>query len=136
MQDITLKWISDNIEFLLVLCAGAYGIYRGAKKAIKDMLRDEFKNLGDKITNLEAKVADLEGKVDTNDAELGQKIDELNMHTCKNFIMRYLSDIERGVIPNEIERERFSEEWDYYTKNGGNSYLKEWYKQLSDKGWL
>ena len=136
MEDLTLKWISENIEFLLVLAAGIYAIYRGVKKGVKDMLKPELDALGEKITNVGNKVGELETKVDEDNAALGAKIDELHMHNCKNFLIRYMSDVERGVAIHEAERERFSEEWDYYTAHDGNSYLKTWYNKLSAKGYL
>lgn len=136
MEDLTLKWVSDNIEFLLVLCAGIYAIYRGVKKGVKDMLKAEFDTLGDKIDAVDTKVTELEEKVDSDNTALGAKIDELHMHNTKNFLIRYMSDVERGVLIHEAERERFSEEWDYYTKHDGNSYLKTWYNKLEAKGYL
>lgn len=136
MQDITLRWISDNITFLIALAGGIYAIYRGVKKGVKDMLKTEFDNLGEKISNVETKVTDLEGKVDADNASLSEKIDELRMHNTKSFLIRYMSDVERGVMIHEAERERFAEEWDYYISKDGNSYLKAWYNKLEAKGYL
>lgn len=129
MMDVTLGQAGETLLWLAAIIAGILALYKLLKDAIKKILEEEFKSLRTDIGNLKK-------QVETNDAELSQKIDELSMGTCKNFITRYLSDVERGVLVGEIEKERFSEEWDYYTKHDGNSYIKSWYKKLEDKGFL
>ena len=136
MSELTLGFISDEIAFILVFCGGLYAVYRGIKSAVKKLFKEEFEGFNKRIEGLETKISDLETQVQESDAELGEKIDKLNMHNCKNFLVRFLSDVERGAVISEVERERFAEEWDFYTKHGGNSYLKNWYDKLQKKGWL
>jgi len=111
MGDLTLRWISDNIAFILVLCGGLYAIYKGVKNAIKKLLEDEFK-------------------------ALYERIDSIDMETTKNFLVRYLADVEKGAVMTEIESERFWEQYEHYLKMDGNSYVKEWVAKLQKKGWL
>ena len=118
MEDVTLKWIADNIEFLLVFCAGIYAVYRGISRGIRRMLEEEFKALNKRID-------DIEGRT---------KI--LDMETTKNFLVRYLADIEKGAIMAEIESQRFWEQYEHYLRMEGNSYIKEWVAKLQKKGWL
>ena len=57
------------------------------------------------------------------------KIDYLDEGQCKNYMSRYLKDVENGVKMDETEKERFWEIYDHYTKpkcDGGlglNSYF-------------
>lgn len=116
--DLTLKWISDNIGFILVLCGGMYAIYKGVKSAIKKLLEDEFEALNKRIEGLEAQTK------------------SIDMETTKNFLVRYLADVEKGSVMTEIESERFWEQYEHYLKMDGNSYIKEWVAKLQKKGWL
>ncbi len=129
MQDITLGAAGETILWIVAIIGGLAGLYRFLKSAIKKILQEEFKTINKSI-------ADLSNNVTESDKALADKIDALNMQTCKNFITRYLSDVERGVAVGEIEKERFAEEWDYYVNHDGNSYIKAWYKRLESKGFL
>jgi len=129
MGNLTFQWLSDNIVFIVGLAGGLYAIYKGIKAAIEKMLAGEFKSLHDGLGNLQAEVK-------ASDEALGVKIDKLDMHTCKNFIVRFLSDVERGSMITEPEKQRFFEEYDHYVNIGGNSYVKEWYERLRKKGLL
>lgn len=65
-----------------------------------------------------------------------KSVNEVNMNYIKSFLVSILSSAERGENLTEIERLRFSEEYDYYINHDGNSYIKEWYKRLHEQGVL
>lgn len=111
MQSLTLQRIYDNIVFIVALCGGMYAIYRGVKRGIKKLLEEEFE-------------------------ALNKRIDSIDMETTKNFLVRFLADVEKGTVVTEIERERFWEQYEHYLKMDGNSYVKEWVAKLQKKGWL
>ena len=69
-------------------------------------------------------------------ADIKKDIADVNMNHVKSFLVRILSSVDRGEHLTDIERLRFSEEYDYYISHDGNSYIKEWYKRLHDKGLL
>lgn len=69
-------------------------------------------------------------------ADIKKDIADVNMNHVKSFLVRILSSVDRGEHLTDIERLRFSEEYDYYINHDGNSYIKEWYKRLHDKGLL
>lgn len=118
MEKMTLEWIYDNIVFLVALCGGCYAIYRGVKRGIKKLLEDEFKALNKRIDDIEAQTK------------------SIDMETTKNFLVRFLADVEKGGMLTEIESERFWEQYEHYLKMDGNSYIKEWVAKLQKKGWL
>lgn len=118
MGKMTLEWIYDNIIFLVALCGGCYAIYRGVKRGIKKLLEEEFEALNKRIDSIEAQTK------------------SIDMETTKNFLVRFLADVEKGAAMTEIESERFWEQYEQYLKMDGNSYVKEWVAKLQKKGWL
>lgn len=118
MEKMTLEWIYDNIVFLVALCGGCYAIYRGVKRGIKKLLEEEFEALNKRIDDIE------------------DQTKSIDMETTKNFIVRFLADVEKGAMITEIETERFWEQYEHYLKMDGNSYIKEWVAKLQKKGWL
>ena len=65
-----------------------------------------------------------------------KSVNEVNMNYIKTFLVSTLSSAERGENLTEIDRLRFSEEYDYYINHDGNSYVKDWYKRLHEQGVL
>ncbi len=118
MGKMTLEWIYDNIVFLVALCGGCYAIYRGVKRGIKKLLEEEFEALNKRIDSIESQTK------------------SIDMETTKNFLVRFLADVEKGGMMTEIETERFWEQYEHYLKMDGNSYVKEWVAKLQKKGWL
>ena len=63
-----------------------------------------------------------------------QKIDNLELITDKNFLVRFLSDVEQGQVIDEIEWERFYETYKRYHDLGGNSYIDHKVEKLKKEG--
>lgn len=57
--------------------------------------------------------------------ELTEDTQQLRLSVCKNYIVRFLADIEQGQAVDEVEKQRFYENYDLYISLGGNSYLKD-----------
>ena len=60
----------------------------------------------------------------------------LSLDNAKNYLVPFLSKVERGEAVDEIELERFHEEYTFYTNNGGNSYIKSRVAKLQKEGKL
>jgi len=118
MQDITIGAFGSTLLWIVSICGGIGVLYKLLRDAIKKMLEEEFKSLNNKI--------------DTVD----KKIDNVDKETCKNFLVRFLADIERGEFIAEAEKQRFWEEYEHYIKSGGNSYVKEWVDKIKKEGKL
>jgi len=65
---------------------------------------------------------------------INQKIDNLELITDKNFLVRFLSDVEQGSQIDEIEWERFYETYKRYHDLGGNSYIDHKVEKLKKEG--
>lgn len=60
----------------------------------------------------------------------------LSLDNAKNYLVPFLSKVERGEPCDEIELERFHEEYQFYTEHGGNSYIKSRVNKLQKEGKL
>ena len=60
----------------------------------------------------------------------------LSLDNAKNYLVPFLSKVERGEAVDEIELERFHEEYTFYTNHGGNSYVKSRVAKLQKEGKL
>ena len=58
------------------------------------------------------------------------------LDNAKNYLVPFLSKVERGEPYDDIEMERFHEEYELYTDNGGNSYIKSRVDKLKKEGKL
>lgn len=69
---------------------------------------------------------------------LSKDISEVDMSQCKNFLVRFLADIEQGNEIDEVELQRFWEVYEHYTspKLKGNSYVQEKVEKLKKSGKL
>lgn len=70
----------------------------------------------------------LKKQVDKTLKPIQDSIKELDVSQCKNFLVRFLADIEQGNEIDEVERERAYEIYDHYTNDlKQNSYIhKRW----------
>ena len=60
----------------------------------------------------------------------------LSLDNAKNYLVPFLSKVERGEPCDEIELERFHEEYQFYVSHGGNSYVKSRVEKLQKAGKL
>ena len=119
IQDITLEEISIAILFIVGLIGGVNYLKNAIKDALQKLLEDQFKDVNKKLDDLQ------------------KNITKLDTQSTKNFLVRYLADIEREDNIFDTERQRFWEEYDHYTDDlGENSYIKEWVGKLKKDGKL
>jgi hypothetical protein len=121
IRDLTLEQISLIIVFILGLYAGVKQLRKEIKEAISESLKDQFDQINGKLSDMQ------------------HKMDKIDEQACKNFLVRYLADIERGVPIYDDEKSRFWEEYDHYinpNEINGNSYIKEWVARLKEEGKL
>lgn len=123
LQKLTLEQLSIAIIFIGSLIAGI----KYLKKELEDCLKDFLEKLLDK------QFKDVNDKLDTMQSSLRT----LDVQATKNFLVRYLADIERGEHIYDSEKQRFWEEYDHYIKDlGENSFIKEWVARLKEDGKL
>ena len=118
MEQITLGQIGLAITFLVGLIGGIGYIKKHVQTWINDTLKDQFASIDAKIQHLD------------------DKMEGIDVATCKNFLVARLSEVEKGIPMDEIELERFWEQYEHYSKHGGNSYIKNKVDDLKERGLL
>ena len=68
--------------------------------------------------------------------EINSKLKELELNSDKNFLVRFLCDVEQGNVIFEVEIERFYETYERYHSLGGNSYIDYQFDKLKKEGKL
>lgn len=118
MQNVTLGEFSGWITLIAGLIIGTGAIYKALKNIITKMLETEFENVNKKLD------------------DLNERIETVDVETCKNFLVARLAELEKGLQMDEIEKERFYEQYDHYKEKGGNSYIKRKVDAMETEGKL
>ena len=66
---------------------------------------------------------------------INNKIDNVDMNSTKNFLVRCIADMERHEI-DQVTKMRFYEQFEHYQKLGGNSYITSEVERLKKEGKL
>ncbi len=123
IQNLTLEQISAALLFIVALIGGVKYLKKEIRNGIKEFLNKE----------LDARFKTVNDKLD----DMRDTINDLDVYTTKNFLVRFLSDVEREDYIYEQEKQRFWEEYDHYIDDlDENSYIKEWVEQLKKEGKL
>ena len=119
VQNLTLEQISAALLFIVALIGGV------------KYLKKEIVNFFDKL--LDSKFKTTNGKID----DLAGALRTLDIQTTRNFLVRYLADIERGQYIYDSEKQQFWNEYDHYIKElKENSFISKWVERLEDEGKL
>jgi hypothetical protein len=118
MEGITLGQIAVAVAFLVALISGISYLHKHLKEWIAQSLKDQLDSIKTEIKGLRT------------------RIDEVDMESTKNFLVRVLSDIEQETPVDEVERLRFWEAYQHYSKMGGNSYIRDKIEKLQKAGKL
>ena len=118
METVTLGQIGLAITFLVGLTTGLAVLVKSLKKTLKTALKDDFDSLSKKIDTMQ------------------ERIDDVDLASCKNYLVRFLADLDKGRDIDEVETERFWEQLQHYEKIGGNSYIHRKVEQLKIEGKL
>ena len=106
MGDITLSQIGAALGLLAALIASCSAIFVALRKAIRAMFAIQMK--------------DIKLEMEAN----RKAINQVDMENSKNFLVSFLSRIDRGEPADEIELQRFWEQYEHYHDMGGNSYIQ------------
>ena len=118
MQNITLGQIAVAVAFIVGLATGVAAIRKAVKSWLTDTLKEEFTEINKKL-----------------DA-VNKRVGEVDMESCKTFLVSFLSKVDSDASVDEIELERFWEQYQHYEKIGGNSYIHRKVEQLKNDGKL
>lgn len=130
MENITIGMLRDfaiNLSAFLVAggTIGAFTIKFGKSILNKELI----KPFNDRIDNLE------KSRVEQHEDTIN-RINNVQLYSDKNFLVRFLADIEQGNKVDEVEKERFYEVYKDYIELGGNSYIQHKVEKLQKEGKL
>lgn len=118
MDQITIGQLETWATYILGLGGAVAGIIAGVKKVLKALFKEQMDTINKRLDQQEAQV---------------KKID---LENCKNFLVSYLAKVEHEGPADEIETQRFWEEYEHYVQGGGNSYIRQKVDKLKAAGKL
>ncbi len=129
MESITLGTLASNIIWLGAFIGGCLLLFKYAKSIFVKLITIPITE-----QMLENK-KELNKKIDELKEELNKKINNLGEDQCKNYLARYLTDVEDGEKLSEIETQRAYDAYEKYTNiYHGNSYIhSRWNKVMKNR---
>ncbi len=124
-----LEQIKDNLGLIASIITSCITIGTALLWVGKKILDKTLKPFKDKMEDMEK--ARLEEHADTI-----KRIDNVQLLSDKNFLVRFLADIEQDNKVDEVEKERFYEVYKDYRELGGNSYIAHKVEKLQKEGKL
>lgn len=129
MENITLLDLKDFVINLSAFLVAGGTIGAIALKYGKKILDKYLQPFNDRMDEFEK--ARVEQHQDTIN-----RINNVQLYSDKNFLVRFLADIEQGNKVDEVEKERFYEVYRDYKDLGGNSYIQHKVEKLQKEGKL
>lgn len=87
------------------------------------------KSTNKKIESMSEIKTDFKKEMTETRNDFKQEMTEMKVENAKTYLTDFLSDLNNGEHKTEYQKQRASELYDFYTKNGGNSYIHtEWDK--------
>lgn len=124
-----LEQIKNNLGLIASIITSSGVIASAFLYVGKKILDKTLKPFSEKIDKLE------EARIEQH-ADTIKRIENVQLHSDKNFLVRFLADIEQGNKIDEVEKERFYEVFNDYKEHGGNSYIQHKVDKLQKEGKL
>lgn len=118
MENLTFGDVSSALTLLVAFVGSVAFLHKKLKKWIAQSLDDQFQ------------------AIDAEMKSLQERMDKVDMESCKNFLVRVISDIDNDQKIGETELERFWEQYEYYKSLGGNTYISKKVEKLEHEGRL
>ena len=118
MEQITIGQVALGITFIVGIISGIGFLSQNLKKWVQESMREPLDNITKEMRSI------------------NNRIDEVDKNACKNFLVARLAEVEKGNALDDIEAERFWEQYEHYVDVGGNSYIKRKVEQLKSEGKL
>lgn len=118
MEHVTVGQITTGITLLATFIGSVVAVYK------------YFCNLLGK--QIEESLKPIEQKVDM----IAKNMNDMDLNHCKDFLSRFISDLEQGQTVSEIELERFHETYAHYQKICSSPYLQDKVEKLKKQGKL
>lgn len=102
MENVTLGQAFDTIKFVVEFVGIIVTILVGSKKIINKQLEP-----------------------------INKKMDKIDENQCRNFLVDFLADVEKGIEKDEVQTKRAYEVYEHYTEDlHKNSYIHDKWERL------
>jgi hypothetical protein len=118
VEHVTVGQITTGITLLATFIGSVVAVYK------------YFCNLLGK--QIEESLKPIEQKVDM----IVKNMNDMDLNRCKDFLSRFISDLEQGQHVSEIELERFHETYAHYQNICSSPYLHDKVEKLKKQGKL
>lgn len=119
------------IATIIVAIIGLIGII------IQNRSHTKLKSQEELLKTVDEKIDKLKTQSTEEDKRLNDKLDAIDMNSCKRFLIVEMTKIKDGTYtPNEEQKHMLHETKTRYNNNGGNSYVDSMFEGLQDKGLL
>lgn len=118
IENLTFGDVSSALTLLVAFIGSVAFLHKKMKVWITEALEDQF------------------SAIDREMKSLQDRLDNVDMESCKNFLVRCIADFENGHTISETELERFWEQYEYYSEHGGNTYISKKVQKLEHEGIL
>lgn len=125
MENITLGQFGTAIGFVVALISGVAFISAKTKSWIQIAMKDQMTDIDKRFDGIDAKIE-----------AVSRSLKGVDLESCKNFLVQFLSEVESGKPIDDFGKARFWEQYEHYQKAGGNSYIKRKVEELTEKKWL
>lgn len=119
IDKITISDIQTGLFALVSIITSIITLYKLFQNSFKKMVVDPFNQ-----------------RIDEMKENNNSRFKDLQLQTDKNYLVRFLADVEEGENIDETELEHFYYTYDSYHKNGGNSYIDHKVEKLKKEGKL
>lgn len=126
---IAVEDITAFISVVAGVITGGLVIFKFVNSIVQKWICSLLKPVNDRIDESNRIIM---ARLDANAEELKQ----MQLEQYKNFLTRYLADIERDTELTEIEFERFNDIYTKYDNLGGNSYVHRKIDKYKEQGKL
>ena len=126
---IAVEDITAFISVVAGVITGGLVIFRFASSVVQKWVETLLKPVNDKIDESNKVIM---ARLDAN----AEEIKQMQLEQYKNFLTRYLADIDRGTELTEIELELFNDINTKYDNLGGNSYVHRKIDKYKEQGKL
>ena len=126
---IAVEDITAFISVVAGVITGGLVIFKFVNSIVQKWICSLLKPVNDRIDESNRIIM---ARLNANAEELKQ----MQLEQYKNFLTRYLADIERDTELTEIELERFNDIYTKYDNLGGNSYVHRKIDKLKEQGKL
>ena len=104
---------------------------------IQTKSHNKLKSQEEILNAVEYKIDVLKKESKEDDRKLNEKLDAMDMDSCKRFLIVEMTKIQDGAYkPNEEQKRMLYETKERYNEDGGNSYVDRMFKNLQEKGLL